>query len=143
MLSAKGFETFAPLITERRKWSDRVVAVQVPLFSRYIFARFPYTERHNVLCTSGVHSLVSFGSVVSPASDDEIDAVRIMIQPGNRIQHLPSFEPGQNVRIGSGCFAGCVGRIVKIKGADLLVVNVQSLNRAISVEIAEDQVLAA
>src|SRR5579872_4728704 len=39
-LTDRGVEAFLPLVTEVHRWSDRKKAVQLPLFSCYVFANF-------------------------------------------------------------------------------------------------------
>lgn len=38
-LTAKGFETYLPLLRELRQWSDRKKMVETPAFSGYVFTR--------------------------------------------------------------------------------------------------------
>ena len=39
-LAEKGYETFFPTYISRRKWSDRVKSLCLPLFPGYVFCRF-------------------------------------------------------------------------------------------------------
>ena len=53
-LEFKGFEALAPTYRARRRWSDRVKEIDLPLFAGYVFCKFPYGERAQVLDTPGV-----------------------------------------------------------------------------------------
>ena len=44
-LSDKGYETFLPLYRSRRRWSDRVKELDLPLFPSYLFCRFNVQDR--------------------------------------------------------------------------------------------------
>src|SRR5947209_543503 len=59
-LRQKGITVFLPLISETRKWSDRKVKVDLPLFSCYLFVNIPATPevRVAVLRTPGVLAFV-------------------------------------------------------------------------------------
>src|SRR5579863_581522 len=81
-LTDRGVETFLPIVTETHRWSDRKKTVQLPLFSCYVFAKFipNRTERLNVLRVSGVLGLVGSGGEGSSIPDEQIDAVRTLIE---------------------------------------------------------------
>src|SRR5438067_462263 len=38
-LEQKGVESYLPLVSKDRKWSDRIKSVSLPLFPNYVFAR--------------------------------------------------------------------------------------------------------
>src|SRR5215475_13601522 len=59
-LEQKGITTFLPLISEMRKWSDRRMKVELPLFSCYVFVNIPKSPetRVSVLRTPGVLTIV-------------------------------------------------------------------------------------
>jgi hypothetical protein len=44
-LRGKGYEEFLPLYRARRRWSDRIKQVELPLFSGYLFCRFDVSDR--------------------------------------------------------------------------------------------------
>ena len=44
-LSVKGYETFMPSYVSKRKWSDRVKTLSLPLFPGYVFCRFDLHTR--------------------------------------------------------------------------------------------------
>ena len=41
-LEFKGFEALAPTYRARRRWSDRVKEIDLPLFAGYVFCRFAF-----------------------------------------------------------------------------------------------------
>jgi len=63
LLHAEGIEVFLPLYKSRRQWSDRMKAVEVPLFPGYLFSKFAWNCRRSVIMTTGVIEIVGFGSV--------------------------------------------------------------------------------
>ena len=59
-LVAKALDSYVPLYRDRRRWSDRVRILELPLFSRYVFCRCSFADRIKVLGTPSVMSMVSF-----------------------------------------------------------------------------------
>lgn len=53
-LLAKGIETFCPLVSERRKWSDRIKIIGKPLLKNYLLVRIQKEQRTEVRLTEGV-----------------------------------------------------------------------------------------
>src|SRR5690349_3569745 len=60
-LLCKGMEVFLPLYATRRRWSDRVKEMQVPLFAGYVFCRMDLLYRMPVLTVPGVIQFVGIG----------------------------------------------------------------------------------
>src|SRR5574338_255470 len=53
-----GVEQFLPVYENRRRWKDRVVTVETPLFTGYVFVRIPLLEKLRVLNAPGVARFV-------------------------------------------------------------------------------------
>ena len=88
-LDRKGLETFLPLYSSRRRWSDRMKTVQLSLFPGYVFCRFGQERRLDVLNLPSVISIVGFGNAAVPVPDAEIEAVRILLASGRRVGPWP------------------------------------------------------
>jgi hypothetical protein len=58
-LENKGMTPYLPTYRNRRRWSDRVVVADTPLFQGYVFCRFDPLNRLPVLTTTGVISIVA------------------------------------------------------------------------------------
>ena len=43
-LRSKGYEDFLPMYSMKRRWSDRMKVVEMPLFPGYVFCRFDPKE---------------------------------------------------------------------------------------------------
>src|ERR1700731_4817255 len=81
-LENKGYEVFCPTYLKTRKYSDRLKNVQVALFSGYTFCRMEISKRLPVLVTAGVNGIVSFGGVLQPVPEEEIEKIRSAIKSG-------------------------------------------------------------
>ena len=135
-------EAYCPVYRSRRKWSDRTKTLEVPLFRGYVFCRFDGNSRRRVLEMPSVTSVVGFGGKPEPVSDSEIAAVKAMVDSGRPLERWPALRVGQPIRICGGPLAGLSGILVDEKSVLRLVVNVELLNRAVSVEIERDYVEA-
>ena len=134
-LRGKNLEEFLPLYRQDRAWSDRVKAVEFPLFSGYVFCRFSYADRFAVLNTPGVTAILGAGAIYAPIPDDEIAAIRTVVNSGLRARPWPYLVPGQMVRIESGPLAGVRGTVLRNKGVTCVVVTVELLQRSIAAEV--------
>jgi len=139
-LRHKGFEEFLPLYWSRRRWSDRIKIMQLPLFSGYLFCRFSVQDRVPILSTPGVALIVGQGRTPLPVDADEIEGIRIAVNSGQKIEPWPRLEVGRSVRIEEGSLRGLEGVLLRFKGANHLILGVQLLQRAVAVEVPENWV---
>jgi transcription antitermination factor NusG len=137
----KGYETFLPLYHSRRKWSDRIKEVDLPLFPGYVFSRFNPNLRLPILQTPGVVSIIG-SSATGPISVDEveIDAVRTFLASKLPVGPWPFLRAGQPVTIAKGPLAGVSGFVVEVKTGFRLVVSISLLQRSVYAEIDRDWV---
>jgi transcriptional antiterminator NusG len=136
-LVERGVETFLPIVSEVRRWSDRKKTVQLPLFGCYVFARFApnRAERLRVLRVDGVLGLVGARGEGSPIPDEQIDAVRALISGELPWSSHPFLEIGQRVRIRSGALDGVEGILVARNGDRTLVISVNAIQRSLAVRV--------
>ena len=101
-LCEKGYEVFLPQYRSRRKWSDRIKELDLPLFPGYLFCRFDVTRRLPILVTSGVLEVVSMGKRIVPVEEQEVQAVQSIVISNLSAEPWPYLRVGQWVRIESG-----------------------------------------
>jgi transcription antitermination factor NusG len=132
-----GVPTFLPLVTEVRRWSDRHKVVEFPLFSCYVFAKLPFTSqgRLNALRIDGVLNLVGCRGAGVPIPEEQIDAVRKLIEERLPWQAYPFLKIGQRVRIRSGALQGVEGILVSRSGESSIVVSIDAIQRSLAVRI--------
>jgi len=140
LLAASGLEEFLPLYRSRRRWSDRVKEIDLPLFAGYLFCRFRPEERLRVLLIPGVSGIVGFGGRPAPVEEGEIAAIRRMTACGSRLEPWPYLKAGQRVRIERGPLRGLEGVLERGKDYWRVVVSVELLQRSVAVEIDRDAV---
>lgn len=134
-LLEKGIESFLPMIEEVRVWSDRKKRVQMPLFRSYLFVRTDLHDRVSILQTDGVVHFVGIRSVPSPIPDDQIAWIKIVIAQPQRVKREPNLATGKRVRVVAGPFTGVEGVITKVRGNARLVINLDAIAQAISVDV--------
>jgi len=136
-LEERGVTTFLPLVTEVRRWSDRKKSVQMPLFSCYVFAKFlpQRAERLRVLRVEGVFGLVGARGEGSAIPDEQIDAVRNLVEGQLPWSSHPFLKIGQRVRIRSGALNGVEGVLLQRNGDRTLVISVDAIQRSLAVSV--------
>jgi transcription antitermination factor NusG len=136
-LEESGVATFLPLVTEVHSWSDRKKSVQVPLFSCYVFARLVASraERLRVLRVEGVFGLVGGKGEGIAIPDEQIAAVRSVVEGELSWSSHPFLKIGQRVRIRSGALDGLEGVLVQRNGDRTLVISVDAIQRSLSVRV--------
>jgi transcription antitermination factor NusG len=134
-LESKGFEYFLPLVTCRKRWSDRVKKVENALFPGYVFCRFDAQDRLPILKTPGVLQIVGCNRTPAPIDEQEIQAIQALISSGLPSQPWPFLAVGDRVRIEAGPLNGYEGLLVEFKGNHRLVLSISLLHRSVAVEI--------
>ena len=142
LLKFKGYETFLPTSVSRRRWTDRIRQVETALFPGYVFCRMSGLSHGLALTTPGVMHFVGFGSTPAPVEDDEIAAVRRIVESGAAGKPVPYLRVGEAIEITSGPLAGLSGFLREIKGDRSLVVGVSLLQRSLAVEIDPTWIVA-
>ena len=111
-LETSGIETFLPLSTQVRTWSDRRRTVDFPLFPGYVFVRTsPATQaRARVFQARGVIGFVGPNNQATAIPAQQIEAVRSLLQSHIECRQYPFLNVGQRVRVQNGAgFQGLEG----------------------------------
>ena len=134
-LDRKQIEAFLPPVTRWSRWKDRKKKIDWPLFPGYCFARFDPRERLPVLKCMGVVNIVSVDSTPAPIPEHEIDGIRQLVESELAYDPCPLIHEGMMVEVRSGPLKGVIGRLVR-KGANArLVLAVDLIGQAVSVEV--------
>jgi transcription termination/antitermination protein NusG len=137
-LESKALETLLPLYRSRRRWSDRIQELDLPLFAGYVFCRFSGTERARILSTPGVRSVVGFGNRPTAVEDAEIRALQTLVASGQPVGPWPFLRVGERVRVEAGPLCGVEGILTQVKDAWRVVVSIELLQRSIAAEVDRD-----
>jgi len=134
-LSSKGFSVFLPTYDAVHRWTDRKKYVKLPLFPGYLFFANEIGRQIHVLSTPGVNAIIKTGNVLAEISNDEIIAIRRMVESTLRVEPHPFINEGDLVRIKAGPLAGLEGIVSRKKDALRLVLSIRILGQSAAVEI--------
>lgn len=134
-LQGKGYEPFLPLCKSRRRWSDRVKQIELPLFPGYLFCRFDANNRLPILIIPGVVQIVGVGKKPVAIDEKEISDIQVAVQSGLPRQAWSFEQVGQRARVEYGPLSGLEGTLVNVKGRHRLILSITLLQRAVAVEI--------
>jgi transcription antitermination factor NusG len=134
-LEVRSVEHFVPLYESMRRWKDRKVRLQLPLFPGYVFVRLALRDRLEVLKVPGVVRLVSFNGLPTPLGDKEVESLQRALAQGVRAEPHPFLTVGRRVRITAGPLAGHEGILVRRKGSLRVVLSMDLVQRSIVVDV--------
>lgn len=129
---------YLPLREKTRVVQRRKVTFQLPLFPGYVFAKFPASQRLELLQTNLVVR------ILEPISSRRM--LRDLIMVRRALKADPALKPakmlaeGRLVRIVSGSFQGVEGRVARMAGTLKVILNVNMIGQAIAVTAGVDQV---
>jgi transcriptional antiterminator RfaH len=113
-----GLEVFCPMLRFERARRSGKVKVTEAMFPGYIFAHFGYREKYrHVAASIGVSHIVKFGGVASIVSDSIIHELRAAVVDEETVEIKSSIEPGQEVKLLQGPFAGIRAVVTQVMPA--------------------------
>jgi transcription antitermination factor NusG len=134
-LEERSVESFLPVYESVRRWKDRRIRLQLPLFPGYVFVRMPATDRLRVLQVPSVVRLVGFNGQLSALPDEEIEALKKGLASGGRAQPHPFLTVGRRVRLKRGPFEGRHGILLRRKGKLRLVLSIELIMRSVVIDV--------
>ena len=143
LLEDIGIESFLPLITRVKQWSDRKKKVEEPLFRSYLFVNIPLSDYYTVLNVNGVVKFITFEKKPVPVPDNQIIAIKEYLNDTELHSiDYEDFKEGELVRIKSGQMKDLVGRFIKINGKHRVIIDIEAVGQSIPINIARSNVEA-
>jgi len=136
-LGARDVEHFLPLYSSVRRWKDRRVTLDLPLFPGYIFVRLVLRDRLRVVQIPSVVRLVGFGGLPTALPETEMEILRSGLSQSLRAEPHPFLTNGRRVRVRSGPLAGMRGILLRRKGKARFVISVELIMRSMAVDMEE------
>ena len=145
LLVDRGYEAFLPLITQMKKWSDRMKEVEEPLFKSYLFVRTDIRRYFEVLELPGIVKFVTFEHKAVVVPENQINAIKKYCAEYTEEDEKPvevELHEGQVVRIIGGPMAGLTGRLAQIHNKKRLIVHIESVGHYLPINISRAKIEA-
>src|SRR5437773_2436129 len=94
-LGERGVENLLPQYESVRKWKDRKVRLQMPLFPGYVFVQLALQNRLQVLQVPGVVCLVGFAGRPVAIPEEEFARIRRFLRRGLHAEPHPFLTAGR------------------------------------------------
>jgi transcription antitermination factor NusG len=134
-LAQRSVEHFLPLYESVRRWKDRRVKLQLPLFPGYVFVRMALQDRLQVLQVPGVTRLVGFHGEPTPLPEGEIEALREGLLQNLRVQPYRFLTVGRRVRVKTGPLSGFEGILVRRRGKCRFILTMDLIASSFRVDV--------
>ena len=132
-LSAWGVPYFLPMTRSVRYYGRRKTQVTVPLFPGYLFMKGELDDAYRADRTRRVAQIIQV-----PDQDrllTELSALERVVTGGGELEPHPYLKVDTWVEVTSGPFKGAVGLVDEVNGTGRLILRVQTLGQAASLEI--------
>ncbi len=139
-LQQRRIKAYLPKYMVLRSWKSRKQVVKLPLFPGYIFVQPTPQQHEQIRCIRGSCGFIYAGSGPAKICEDELEAVKLLVDSGENLEVNQKLVPGRRVEVTAGPFMGARGQLVRVKNEERLVVNVELINRSVSVEIDSDTI---
>jgi transcription antitermination factor NusG len=133
----RSIDSFLPTYASVRRWKDRRVRLEMPLFPSYVFVHIPFAERLRVLEVPSVVRMVGFGGVPVALNEEEVECLRRALTQGTIARPHPYLTAGRRVRVIGGPLQGAEGTLVKRKGNFRVILSVNLIKQSVVVDVSE------
>ena len=100
-----GIESYCPVITQIKQWSDRKKKVEVPLFNSYVFVKLLESERNSVFQISGVVRYLFWLGKPAIVREEEINIIKkSLASPNLSDVSVTSIQVGDRIKLETGAF---------------------------------------
>lgn len=114
-LQEKKIESYLPMVTRMKQWSDRKKKVEEPLFTGYVFVKLLEHELDKPLYVSGVLNYLAFGKQKAIVKQSEIDNLQYLISNGYQLNGLKQdIQVGEKVKITMASFKDEIAVVQKL-----------------------------
>lgn len=132
-LTARGCEHFLPLITKRYLNAGRQRASKLPLFPGYVFLRGRNEDAYEADRTKRIVQIIAVPD--QEHLQRELANIRRAIECAAPLDPYPYLHKGRRVTVTSGPFAGIEGVIEDRNRIDRILLQVDMLGRALSLQV--------
>ena len=135
-LTELGIENYLPINKEKRKWSDRMKWVELPMISGYVFVRPKPIERDVLLQINAILNYVRYNGADAVIREEEIKALKSIEEKGYYVESVQhSIKSGDAVFIAHGPFTGLKGTVTLEHSEMLCTVMIDSMDISLKIKV--------
>ena len=136
-LQRAGHESFLPLITEERQWSDRKKKVKVPLIKSYVFINVKKKNLPLTYNIPGVVGVLKYLGIPAKITEVEINNLKIIANNNEDVSTIAPYllKNGKSVQVIKGPFEGLIAVYQSNKGKHRIIIKIQALNSFMEISI--------
>lgn len=138
-LKKEGIEVFLPIYTTIRQWSDRKRKLTLPLFPNYLFVKTNPRDFWRITTMNGVIKFVSNGKEPASVPQTTIHNIQKVIKGDFKLKES-LMTRGEYVRVTEGPFAGIEGRFIKNGNKNMLIIEIDIIQRSLMLEVEPLQI---
>ncbi len=139
-LAGKGISYFLPMSWKVKKTRGRTIKSLLPLFGGYLFFCGDEKKRVETLKTNRVANIITVAN--QQRLIEELSQIERAIASGANLSPHNYMKVGQKCKVIGGALAGLTGIVVKTRNETRLVLQIDMLGQAASVEIGTDMIEA-
>lgn len=139
-LKELGLESYLPLKTEKKQWSDRIKNVVTPLINGYVFVKTNEQNRDLVFKVPHVIQYVRSNAKDAIIRDSEIEILKSVEAKGYHIDGKfgIDFKIGNDAMIMAGPFKGYLGLIINNNNKAFLKIAIKSIDFQLTVSLPSE-----
>lgn len=129
-----GIEHYLALQKVKRRWSDRIKEVLIPVVNGYIFVHIQDKDFEKVTKIYGAIAFVREGGQPVAIPDCQIENLRLMVEGADEpIEFsMEDFARGESVTITKGPLTGMMGELIEVKGRHKVLIRLERFGSAIT-----------
>jgi transcription antitermination factor NusG len=133
-LESRGFTQVFPTRVVDRRWPDRKVTAQVPLFPGYIFCQFNISRIKILISTPGRSSVISFGANFASVNQQDIYFIKQLMKQRLSLRPTPILPRGQKVAVLEGPLK-CLEGWFEETSPEIFLVRIHFFQQAVRVQL--------
>jgi transcription antitermination factor NusG len=128
-----GVETYCPVVTTTKQWSDRKKKVTTPVLPSYVFVQLEEKNREVVFQVPGVVRYVYWLGKAAIIRDAEITTLKEYLSEEYTTIFQTAIQPGDRIKLTTGPFKGQDALVKKISNTKTQVI-LESLGILLTLE---------
>jgi len=133
LLQSLGVETYCPVVTTTKQWSDRKKKVTTPVLPSYVFVQVEEKNREVVFQVPGVVRYVYWLGKAAIIRDAEITTLKEYLSEEYTTIFQTAILPGDRIKLTTGPFIGQDALVKKISNTKTQVI-LESLGILLTLE---------